>query len=158
MFGENLLRLARIACSAQGMVPLVLPVGGFQRQPLSALNIYSTLGLFFLTPLQRLYCIIVPAWTCKILHNSQKKVHLASSRAPLPQGVLALPTTMSSQIYGEPYVEATSNASNESGYASGASTSSSQESLPDIHFTKPHLKFLNRRLAQLEPQGTCRLT
>ncbi|KAF2109751.1 phosphoadenosine phosphosulfate reductase [Lophiotrema nucula] len=59
---------------------------------------------------------------------------------------------MSSQIYGEPYVEATNNSSNESGYASGASSSSSQESLPEIYFTKAHLKFLNSRLAKLEPQ------
>jgi len=38
----------------------------------------------------------------------------------------------------------------ESGYASAAS---SQESLPDIYFTKPHLKFINAQLQKLEPQG-----
>ncbi|KAF2747448.1 phosphoadenosine phosphosulfate reductase [Sporormia fimetaria CBS 119925] len=37
----------------------------------------------------------------------------------------------------------------ESGYVSGCS---SQDSLPDVHFTKAHLKFLNSKLQQLEPQ------
>ncbi|KAI9819165.1 MAG: hypothetical protein M1827_007321 [Pycnora praestabilis] len=37
----------------------------------------------------------------------------------------------------------------ESGYASG---SSSESSLPELYFTKPHLKFLNRQLQNLEPQ------
>ena len=39
----------------------------------------------------------------------------------------------------------------ESGYVSG---SGSESSLPEIHFTKPHLAFLNRQLQFLEPQGT----
>lgn len=39
----------------------------------------------------------------------------------------------------------------ESGYASG---SSSEDSLPEITFTKAHLAFLNRQLQFLEPQGT----
>ena len=38
----------------------------------------------------------------------------------------------------------------ESGYASG---SSSDSSIPDVFFTKPHLTFLNRQLQNLEPQG-----
>ena len=38
----------------------------------------------------------------------------------------------------------------ESGYVSG---SSSNADLPEIHFTKPHLAFLNRQLQNLEPQG-----
>ncbi|MCJ1400103.1 hypothetical protein MMC11_003306 [Xylographa trunciseda] len=41
----------------------------------------------------------------------------------------------------------------ESGYASG---SSSQTSLPDVFFTKPHLRFLNRQLQNLEPQEILR--
>lgn len=41
-------------------------------------------------------------------------------------------------------------ADNESGYASA---SSSEASLPEIIFTKPHLQFLNRQLQFLEPQG-----
>ncbi|KAF4553246.1 Phosphoadenosine phosphosulfate reductase [Elsinoe fawcettii] len=36
----------------------------------------------------------------------------------------------------------------ESGYASGSSTAS----LPDLYFSRPHLKFLNQQLAKLEPQ------
>lgn len=43
----------------------------------------------------------------------------------------------------------------ESGYASG---SSSDDSLPEIVFTKPHLQFLNRQLQFLEPQGQNRLS
>jgi phosphoadenosine phosphosulfate reductase len=38
----------------------------------------------------------------------------------------------------------------ESGYASGAS---SQESLPEVYFTKPHLKYINSQLQKLEPEG-----
>ncbi|KAI9797246.1 MAG: hypothetical protein M1825_006030 [Sarcosagium campestre] len=38
----------------------------------------------------------------------------------------------------------------ESGYASG---SSSEVSMPDLYFTKPHLKFLNQQLHGLEPEG-----
>lgn len=36
----------------------------------------------------------------------------------------------------------------DSGYSSGSSTSG----LPEVYFTRPHLKFLNQQLAQLEPQ------
>lgn len=39
----------------------------------------------------------------------------------------------------------------ESGYVSGGS--SSEEYIPEIVFTKPHLRFLNRQLQFLEPQG-----
>ena len=41
-----------------------------------------------------------------------------------------------------------SERSNESGYASGDSIAS----LPELYFTRPHLKFLNQQLAKLEPQ------
>ena len=39
----------------------------------------------------------------------------------------------------------------ESGYASA---SSSQEDLQTVMFTPPHLRFLNKQLSALEPQGT----
>ncbi|KAI9706602.1 MAG: hypothetical protein M1836_003610 [Candelina mexicana] len=39
----------------------------------------------------------------------------------------------------------------ESGYVSA---SSSEESLPEVYLTKPHLKYLNRQLQHLEPEGT----
>ncbi|MCJ1395369.1 hypothetical protein MMC18_008253 [Xylographa bjoerkii] len=41
----------------------------------------------------------------------------------------------------------------ESGYVSG---SSSETSIPDVFFTKPHLRFLNRQLQNLEPQDILR--
>ncbi|MCJ1319150.1 hypothetical protein MMC15_004483 [Xylographa vitiligo] len=41
----------------------------------------------------------------------------------------------------------------ESGYASG---SSSESSIPDVFFTKPHLRFLNRQLQNLAPQDILR--
>ncbi|MCJ1288240.1 hypothetical protein MMC26_007595 [Xylographa opegraphella] len=41
----------------------------------------------------------------------------------------------------------------ESGYAS---CSSSEASVPDVFFTKPHLRFLNRQLQNLEPQDILR--
>nr|POF14295.1 phosphoadenosine phosphosulfate reductase [Quercus suber] len=40
----------------------------------------------------------------------------------------------------------------ESGYASGSSTAT----LPDVYFTRPHLKFINAQLAKLEPQDVIR--
>jgi hypothetical protein len=40
----------------------------------------------------------------------------------------------------------------ESGYVSGAA---STESLPDVYFTKTHLKFLNQQLQNLDPPGSC---
>lgn len=38
----------------------------------------------------------------------------------------------------------------ESGYASAES---SEVSVPDVSFSKPHLTFLNRQLQNLNPQG-----
>ncbi|KAK3060429.1 hypothetical protein LTS18_008564, partial [Coniosporium uncinatum] len=52
---------------------------------------------------------------------------------------------MSSPIYNQKF-EADDT---ESGYASG---SSSHESLPDVYFSKPHLKFINQQLQRLSPQ------
>jgi phosphoadenosine phosphosulfate reductase len=49
------------------------------------------------------------------------------------------------------YEDANMIRDDESGYASGES---SHESLPEIVFSKAHLKFLNHQLAQLEPQGS----
>jgi hypothetical protein len=40
----------------------------------------------------------------------------------------------------------------ESGYASA---SSENGGFADVYFTKPHLKFLNHQLSQLEPEGMC---
>jgi phosphoadenosine phosphosulfate reductase len=57
---------------------------------------------------------------------------------------------MSSQLFEKPYEMSTTIRDDESGYASGAS---SHESLPEIYFTKPHLKFLNQQLQNLEPEG-----
>jgi phosphoadenosine phosphosulfate reductase len=42
------------------------------------------------------------------------------------------------------------DANTESGYVSGGS---SDDYVPEIVFTKPHLQFLNRQLQFLEPQG-----
>ncbi|KAF2877094.1 phosphoadenosine phosphosulfate reductase, partial [Massariosphaeria phaeospora] len=44
----------------------------------------------------------------------------------------------------------------ESGYASGASNASSHDSLPEVYFSRPHLKFLNSQLQLLEPQDILR--
>jgi len=56
---------------------------------------------------------------------------------------------MSSPRFGDKYGATVIN-DDESGYASGAS---SQESLPEVYFSKPHLKYINAQLSQLEPQG-----
>ena len=47
-------------------------------------------------------------------------------------------------------VESVSGQDIESGYDSG---SGSEASIPEVYFTKPHLRFLNRQLQNLEPQG-----
>jgi len=60
---------------------------------------------------------------------------------------------MSSSTYEEPYEESPTIHNTESGYASGAS---SQDSLPDIYFSKPHLKFINAQLSKLEPEDILR--
>jgi phosphoadenosine phosphosulfate reductase len=44
------------------------------------------------------------------------------------------------------------DAMTESGYVS-AGSGASEEYVPEIVFTKPHLQFLNRQLQFLEPQG-----
>lgn len=58
---------------------------------------------------------------------------------------------MASQLFEESYEATPTIHDTESGYASGAS---SQDSLPDVYFSKPHLKFLNQQLQQLEPEGS----
>lgn len=45
------------------------------------------------------------------------------------------------------------DAMTESGYVS-AGSGSSEDYVPEIVFTKPHLQFLNRQLQFLEPQGS----
>ncbi|KAA6408225.1 MAG: phosphoadenosine phosphosulfate reductase [Lasallia pustulata] len=50
-------------------------------------------------------------------------------------------------------LEGMSTRDEESGYASA---SSSDESIPDVFFTKPHLTFLNRQLQNLEPPDILR--
>ena len=57
---------------------------------------------------------------------------------------------MSSQLFGKVDSYAQPTIREESGYASAAS---SQESLTEVFFTKPHLKFINAQLQKLEPQG-----
>ncbi|KAI4248413.1 MAG: hypothetical protein L6R40_000972 [Gallowayella cf. fulva] len=60
---------------------------------------------------------------------------------------------MSSRSSPAREVDARSVHETESGYVSG---SGSESSLPEIHFTKPHLAFLNRQLQFLEPQDILR--
>ncbi|KAF2467176.1 Phosphoadenosine phosphosulfate reductase thioredoxin [Lindgomyces ingoldianus] len=61
---------------------------------------------------------------------------------------------MSSPVpYEEPYEDSPTINTTESGYASG---NSSQDSLPEVYFSRPHLKFLNSQLQKLEPQDILR--
>jgi phosphoadenosine phosphosulfate reductase len=57
---------------------------------------------------------------------------------------------MPATVCSEYSSDAVSTSDVESGYVSGRS---SQDSSPEIHFTNPHLVFLNRQLQNLEPQG-----
>jgi phosphoadenosine phosphosulfate reductase len=58
---------------------------------------------------------------------------------------------MSSQLFDkEQYPPSPTIGSEESGYASATS---SQDGLTEVYFSKPHLKFINAQLQQLEPQG-----
>ncbi|KAJ4323386.1 3'-phosphoadenylsulfate reductase [Neodidymelliopsis sp. IMI 364377] len=56
---------------------------------------------------------------------------------------------MSSQLFEKEARAQSPTIREESGYASAAS---SQDSLPEVFFSKPHLKFLNAQLQKLEPQ------
>jgi len=60
---------------------------------------------------------------------------------------------MTSAVYDEPYEEDVKTRNVESGYASGTSE---DDSLPEIHFTKQHLKFLNAQLQRAEPEDILR--
>lgn len=63
-----------------------------------------------------------------------------------------VPLTSSKMGFNAPFVsEPEPDTMAESGYASG---SSSESSIPEIFFSKPHLEFLNRQLQFLEPEGT----
>lgn len=57
---------------------------------------------------------------------------------------------MSSPVFSSVDAYKPASIREESGYASAES---SQESLPEIYFTRPHLKYINAQLAKLEPQG-----
>jgi hypothetical protein len=61
-------------------------------------------------------------------------------------------TKMSSQLFDnkDQYPPSPTIRSEESGYASATS---SQDGLTEVYFSKPHLKFINAQLQQLEPQG-----
>jgi hypothetical protein len=61
-----------------------------------------------------------------------------------------MPSLSTPTVDTDPYPIQPHEGDDESGYASG---SSSDASLPDVFFTKPHLRFLNRQLQNLEPQG-----
>jgi phosphoadenosine phosphosulfate reductase len=58
-------------------------------------------------------------------------------------------STRPSSVYDDGVSASPSNVC-ESGYASG---SSNDEQLPQVHFSKAHLKFLNQQLSKLTPQG-----
>jgi hypothetical protein len=77
-------------------------------------------------------------------------ITFSTSCSHVPTATFRFLNSMSSQILAaEPRAQSPSIRS-ESGYASG---SSSQDSLPEVYFSKPHLKFLNAQLQKLEPQG-----
>lgn len=61
-----------------------------------------------------------------------------------------MPAIALSQQQLEPQALPPMDRDEESGYASA---NSSDSSVPDVFFTKPHLTFLNRQLQHLEPQG-----
>jgi phosphoadenosine phosphosulfate reductase len=68
----------------------------------------------------------------------------------VPIATFGTSNTMSSQLFEKEPRAQSPTIREESGYASAAS---SQDSLPEVFFSKPHLKFLNAQLQKLEPQG-----
>lgn len=60
---------------------------------------------------------------------------------------------MSSPLFDKDESYSQSAVHDESGYVSAAS---SEASLTEVYFTKPHLKFINSQLQKLEPQGRSR--
>lgn len=59
---------------------------------------------------------------------------------------------MPATLYSADASDVLSTSDVESGYVSGWSSQGSGSL--DIHFTNPHLVFLNRQLQNLDPQGT----
>ena len=59
---------------------------------------------------------------------------------------------MPATLYSDTASDVPSSSDLESGYVSGRSSQGCNSS--DVHFTNPHLVFLNRQLQNLEPQGT----
>ena len=62
----------------------------------------------------------------------------------------AVPSTMPLHFSSDSEPTNTKDIMTESGYASATS---SDDELPEVVFSKPHLQFLNRQLQFLEPQG-----
>ena len=73
-----------------------------------------------------------------------------SARAIITESLRHTISKMSSPLFGKVEGYSQPTIREESGYASAAS---SQESLTEVYFTKPHLKFINAQLQKLEPQG-----
>lgn len=77
------------------------------------------------------------------------------SSSPLACVLHIMPAKMPNNYISEMEGVDNHDAMTESGYVSAAS-GSSEEYVPEIVFTKPHLQFLNRQLQFLEPQGSYR--
>lgn len=100
--------------------------------------------LFFILPLFNLF--VNP--TLQYSNIFSVKVVSVPSISPYTMPA-KMPNNYSSEMEGIDNHDAMT----ESGYVS-AGSGSSEEYVPEIVFTKPHLQFLNRQLQFLEPQGS----
>lgn len=123
---------------------------GETQRPISLLDIYSTLSdtRHCSTPV---LVFGLGSSNKNLDHGFETQVHILFLLLlhTLEREVRHYTIIMSSQLF-ERSSETSSIRDDESGYASGTS---SQESFPELYFSKPHLKFLNLQLQKLEPQG-----
>jgi hypothetical protein len=98
----------------------------------------------------RLHTICTPPYSLRRL------LVISHLHSPLLSSALhnTMPAKMPSNYPSEMESIDNHDAMTESGYVSAASGSGSEDYVPEIVFTKPHLQFLNRQLQFLEPQGS----
>ena len=124
---------------AKGKAPLLPPIKGGAPLPFFP----SQFSLFSL-------------FSQSICHtNSNKSCLRSSSYGILPPSLSRNRTkeTPEQQIHATMPRSYSSDHDAESGYASGSSSAS----LPEVYFSRPHLKFINQQLQNLEPQGKIKI-
>ncbi|KAF2803032.1 uncharacterized protein BDZ99DRAFT_179518 [Mytilinidion resinicola] len=151
LFGHAGAHGAKIACSRKTMVPSTV----ISKAPMAAVNIYD-LSSSYTTLSSSHHPHLHPTKKpqSSALREKNQSLHASGYRRARalakPYYCLRFFDNMTSTVYDEPYEEDVKTRNVESGYASGASE---DDSLPEVSFSKQHLKFLNSQLQRAEPEG-----